>query len=45
MNNMLNIDIKCDILPYGLRWDYMNNNVLISTAMINAFWERNHSDT
>lgn len=45
MNNLLNIDIKCDIIPYGLRWDYMNNNVLVSTAMINAFWERNHSDT
>ena len=34
-----------DIIYHRLRWDYMNNNVLVSTAMLSAFWEKERKDT
>ena len=35
---------KYDII-YTVRWDYMNNNILISTSMLAAYWESNRHDT
>ena len=35
---------KCDIIYSVVRWDYMNNNILISTAMLSAFWEKKQKD-
>lgn len=35
---------NCDIILYEMRWDTMNHNVLISTAMLNALWENKHTD-
>jgi len=34
-----------DIMYLVIRWDYMNNKVLISTAMLNAYWEKEKKDT
>ena len=34
-----------DIIYLTVRWNYMNNNMLISTAMLNAFWEKEKKDT
>ena len=42
---MLKKGEKHDILYLELRWDIMNNNLLIGTAMLNAFWEINKKDT
>lgn len=36
---------KCDIIYSVVRWDYMNKNILISTSMLNAFWEKKQKDT
>lgn len=33
------------ILTSEMRWDLMNQNVLISTAMISALWERHNKDS
>lgn len=41
---MLNKNEKCDIIYLGVRWDYMNDNILISTSMLNAFWEKDKKD-
>ena len=35
----------CDIIYLTVRWDCMNNNLLISTAMLNAYWEKERKDT
>lgn len=35
---------KCNIILHELRWNYMNNSVLISTAMLNALWESKQKD-
>ena len=32
-------------ISFEMRWDCMNNNILISTAMLNSFWEKNKNDT
>lgn len=34
-----------DIIPCKIRWDYMNNNILISTAMLNSFLKTQQKDT
>ena len=34
----------CDIIYHTVRWDYMNNNLLTTTAMLNAFWEEENKD-
>lgn len=41
---MLKNKKEYDIIFPKLRWDYMNNNVLISTAMLSAFWEEEKKD-
>lgn len=33
------------IIASGMRWNLMNQNVLVSTAMISALWERHNKDT
>lgn len=43
--NVLKYVKKNDIITSIIRWDYMNNNVLISTAMLNAYWEKEKKDT
>ena len=35
---------KYDIIDLEVRWDIMNNNLLISTAMLSAYWEKEKSD-
>ena len=35
---------KSDIILYEMRWNIMNHNVLISTAMLNALWEKKRTD-
>lgn len=34
-----------DIIYLNIRWDYMNNKTLISTAMLSAYWEKEKKDT
>lgn len=41
---MLNNEKNCSIIDLRLRWDYMNNNLLVSTAMLSAFWEKERKD-
>ena len=33
-----------DIIDLGVRWDIMNNNLLTSTAMLSAYWEKEKKD-
>ena len=33
-----------DIIDLKVRWDIMNNNLLISTAMLSAYWEKEKKD-
>jgi len=35
---------SCGIIYHKVRWDYMNNNLLTSTAMLSAFWEEENKD-
>lgn len=42
---MLKLVEMCGIIYLVVRWNYMNNNVLISTAMLSSFWERERKDT
>ena len=35
---------KYDIINIRVRWDVMNNNLLISTAMLSAYWEKEKKD-
>ena len=35
---------KFDIINLRVRWDIMNNNLLISTAMLSAYWEKEKKD-
>lgn len=35
---------RCDIIYPKVRWDYMNNSLLTSTAMLGAFWEEERKD-
>lgn len=42
---MLNNVGKYVIIRSEMRWERMNNNVLISTAMLSSFWEKRQKDT
>lgn len=35
---------RCGIIYSKVRWDYMNNSLLTSTAMLGAFWEEERKD-
>lgn len=35
---------RYDIIYHKVRWDYMNNSLLTSTAMLGAFWEEERKD-
>lgn len=41
---MKNVELY-DIIHHIVRWDYLNNNMLISTAMLSAYWENEKKDT
>lgn len=40
----MNNEKKYGIIDLRLRWDYMNNNLLVSTAMLSTFWEKERKD-
>lgn len=42
---MLKKHERIDIIASGMRWNLMNQNVLVSTAMISALWEKHNKDT
>lgn len=45
MKNLLNKDERCDTILLTVRWNCMNNNVLISTSILNSLWETERKDT